>query len=749
MDAQESPDVRRGSAQFLHNKAIIYLAFTALYVVFVVTTTVLFVIRTRSARYRATKLMVIQTFGTLSLSIVSGLSNALHPYWPCFISLWGLYLGITLWLFGFVARTLRLLFQSEIHQAKLHVTALHPDSEAYLQASGSGGGGFGAQYGECYAAPPAAGLPSYPLSASGPRAAMDLSRPHRKADWDQVLERNELKSTPMVQKRYPFGRMLDNISWARKSWWFSERILIRVFIGLVLIVVAYLVTVQSISPTMRIDPVSTRCNSKWEYILMYILMSLHVLVFCPLMTYWLRGMHDAYGLRRDLVIEVMVAAISYVLFLVATSVFGMYDIYFSSTMFLFIGSGIVHFIGVVIPLWKTYKQSAPDTLPDDYDMYDDSEDQDSLNEPKERPQSEDINLARSIKRFSYGYPSLTNGTAGPSTPIRKLQGPPSADPTKPLPDHIGNSLGPTSGGGSFGRTAAGRIGAPTSQSRWNSFVILLQSPAKFEQFKYYAAACFCTELTLFLEDYQQLKSRVYPCYKPHERRSRPATPPSPIDPSLPADFGSFPPNVARRRSVQTQSPKVAATMVPMNEGTNVGKPHAPVEWPEGSKRPTLRVFTDQGGEPLPDKGHILSCSPHSTTFSPALTDQLHDEIPSGAHITIYDTIGPIYRPLKLAYNPGQDQFLPQRMTLVKHPPVPQHLKSLFYSFYNRYIDPNSVLAINMPGPYVKEVANNIRDQSYTITMFDTAHHEVMNMLYDNVYPRYLKMRRASRIRSKV
>ncbi|KAJ1972023.1 hypothetical protein H4R35_004914 [Dimargaris xerosporica] len=749
MDAQEASDVRRGTAQFLQNKAIIYIVFTALYVVFVVATTVLFVLRTRSARYRPTKLMVIQTFGTLSLSIVSGLSNALQPYWPCFISLWGLYLGITLWLFGFVARILRLLFQSEIHQAKLHVTALHPDSEAYLQASG-GNDGFGAQCGAGFNPSSAASLPPYPSSAPGPRAAMELNRPRGKADWDQVLERNELKSTPMVQKRYPFGRMLDNISWARKSWWFSERILIRVFIGLVLIVVAYLVTVQTISPTMRIDPVSTRCNSKWEYILMYILMSLHVLVFCPLMTYWLRGMHDAYGLRRDLVIEVMVAAISYVLYLITTHVFGTYDIYFSSSMFLFIGSGIVHFIGVVIPLWKTYKQPAPDTLPDDYDMYDDSEDQDSLAEPKERPQSEDFNLARSIKRISYGYTSGANGTGGPLTPIRKLQGPPSADPTKASPDHAGNNIGPASGGGgSYGRAAAGRIGAPTSQSRWNSFVNLLQSPTKFEQFKYYAAACFCTELTLFLEDYQQLKSRVYPCYKPHERRSRPATPPSPIDPSLPVEIGLSPPNVARRRSVQTQSPKAAAATMSMNDGISVGKPHAPVEWAEGSKRPTLRVFTDQGGEPLPDKGQVLSCSPHSTTFSPALTDQLHDEVPSGAHITIYDTIGPIYRPLKLAYNPGQDQFLPQRMTLVKHPPVPQHLKSLFYSFYNRYIDPNSVLAINMPGPYVKEVANNIRDQSYTITMFDTAHREVLNMLYDNVYPRYLKMRRASRIRSKV
>ncbi|KAJ1648190.1 hypothetical protein IWQ61_010018, partial [Dispira simplex] len=132
----------------LHTKAIIYSTCTAVYTLFVVVTTVLFVIRTRKDKYRSAKLMLIETTGTVYLCIVSGLSNAFTPHWPCFLNLWGLYLGSSLWLFGFIARTMRLLFQSEFHQAKLHVTAL--DAEH---------------------------------STDG-----------EKPTWDRVLEKNELKS---------------------------------------------------------------------------------------------------------------------------------------------------------------------------------------------------------------------------------------------------------------------------------------------------------------------------------------------------------------------------------------------------------------------------------------------------------------------------------------------------------------------------------------------------------------------------
>ncbi|KAJ1650964.1 hypothetical protein IWQ61_008359 [Dispira simplex] len=693
----------------LHTKAIIYSTCTAVYTLFVVVTTVLFVIRTRKDKYRSAKLMLIETTGTVYLCIVSGLSNSFTPHWPCFLNLWGLYLGSSLWLFGFIARTMRLLFQSEFHQAKLHVTALDVEH-----------------------------------SADG-----------EKPTWDRVLEKNELKSQSQA-RRYRFGRFIERFSWDRKRHWFTERNLIRSTMGGIFIIFIYLTFIQIYSPRFTMNPPNTHCGIAWEYAPMYLMIFLHIFMVCPLLTYWLSDIHDAYGLRRDLILETVIAAVSYVLFFSVLRLFGHLKAYFGNTIFLFMGLAIIHFVGVVVPLWKTYKKPV-DTLtpedledPDEDDQLDEAPNRVSRDLPSRRSAgNESFKLSQAIKRQSYNFmlppleppPPLFDSATLVGFQRGKLE----SNRNSPVLSVKGRvSLTPPPIGSS-GKTLEHKIltsntlQSSTTTNRWNGFIQLLSNPRRFESFKYYAAACFCTELTLFLEDYQQLKRSVYPLYK---LRTTEQSTRCKNTLSLPAS------------DITVVRDAVRTTTFPLNprqlSGVQDRRSTLPVNAPTtGMARtsghvPSTSILT----KPPPSPG-ITAARPELS--SPLETVDLHldHQEMSFPHVTIYETVGPVYLPLQMQYDySNNNQVQRQRMAIAQTPPVPQHLCPLFYAFYRRYIDPESALALNMPGSYAREVNQNISNNTFSITMFDEAHKEVLKMLYENVYPRFLKMRRTSRNRPK-
>ncbi|KAJ1959790.1 hypothetical protein IWQ62_004475 [Dispira parvispora] len=708
-----APHVPKLPPTVLHTKAIIYSTCTAVYTLFVIVTSVLFVIRTRKDKYRSAKLMLIETTGTVYLCIVSGLSNAFTPHWPCFLNLWGLYLGLSLWLFGFIARTMRLLFQSEFHQAKLHITALDADN-----SSGD-----------------------------------------EKPTWDRVLEKNELKSQSQT-RRYRFGRFIERFSWDRKRHWFTERNLIRSTMGGIFIIFVYLTFIQIYSPRFTINPPNTRCDIAWEYAPMYVMVFLHIFVVCPLLTYWLSDIHDAYGLRRDLILETVIAAVSYVLFFSVLRLFGHLKAYFGNTLFLFMGLAIIHFVGVVVPLWKTYKKPVDSlTLEDLEDPDEDDQSTDAPNgAPCDRPSrrsagNESYKLSQAIKRQSYNFMHPPLEPPPPlfesDTLVGFQRGKPESVHNSPVTSVKSRvSLAPPPIGSS-GKTLEHKIlTSNTLQSsmttnRWNGFIQLLSNPRRFENFKYYAAACFCTELTLFLEDYQQLKRRVYPLYKlrtsEQSTRSKNAL-------SLPASDNT----VARNVMQTTPFPMKLSQLPAVQDRRSTLPVNSPATDNLSAHRPVPSTSTST--KPPPSPG-ITPALPEPSAALDIIDLPMDQQEVSPPHVTIYETVGPVYLPLQMQYdysnNNNDNNQVQQRLAIAQSPPVPQHLCPLFYAFYRRYIDPESALALNMPGSYTREVNQNIRNNTFSITMFDEAHKEVLKMLYENVYPRFLKMRRTSRNRPKM
>ncbi|KAJ1907708.1 hypothetical protein IWQ60_011810 [Tieghemiomyces parasiticus] len=825
------------SKNLIKGKAIIYISFTAVYVIFVVITTGLFIRRTRRDRHRSSRLIAIETIGTLSLCIIAGLGNAFNPHWPCFLNFWGLYIGVMFWFFGFTARTLHLLFQSEFHQAKLHVTALHPDADDESE-----------------------GAISRANSVQGPTGL----RHHRPQRWDQVLERNELKAR-VETRRYRFGRLLDRISWDRKRHWFAEKTLLlatAVAFGLVLI---YLIMVQLNSPHVSVSPINTHCSRSWEYYFMYGLIGVHTTLISPMMAYWLWDMQDAYGLRTELIIEIAVATASYILFFTARDLVPAIRPYVTNTFFLFVGLSIIHFVSVVVPLWKTFGSSSDaithaDLLADTYDDCDSEKSNRKASWEGTASRRSAASHARSSKgSINQSYRPASNRlsqTIKRQSLMGQIRPPPPPPPvranrhaTRTDPDPRG-SMGfesavsgphPEAEGMAPDRTLEHRILTnnrtmkATPTTRWNAFTTLLSHPQKFEQFKYYAAACFCTELTLFLEDYQQLKCRVYPYYSP-KSRARPPSSPQPLPPAAsllpplppppvpvsPTDtviardsLDPGPPGTHQRGPSTDQAGpgyRSIARLHQLNGWEPVARPSlestltatdAPAQGFEtrdgyltdlridtrlaqGNQSaisilpsPSFTGMRDQHGRSLMGAAPPTATGEHpahaatSPAYPGASTavvgtswdqDPWEDEAPSGSQITIYETIGPIYRPLNMQYGPADDErsksgggvhpgpltsTAPKtRVAIVQAPPVPRHLRSLFVSFHRRYIDPDSALALNIPGPIIADITANIRQGKYSITMFDQAHREVLNMLYDNIYPKYLKMRRTSKIRVK-
>ncbi|KAJ2331574.1 hypothetical protein GGI00_003191, partial [Coemansia sp. RSA 2681] len=125
-------------------RASIMVGFAALYTIFVIVTLVMFLIKARDKRSglnkRNAKLIVIQAIGCYIVG-VDGLITAAANNWSCIAKLWLFNIGFVLSLEAIVARAIHLMVVSKVHMLTMQLSTRTPHHVVKTESDGADDGG--------------------------------------------------------------------------------------------------------------------------------------------------------------------------------------------------------------------------------------------------------------------------------------------------------------------------------------------------------------------------------------------------------------------------------------------------------------------------------------------------------------------------------------------------------------------------------------------------------------------------------
>ncbi|OMH86115.1 hypothetical protein AX774_g346 [Zancudomyces culisetae] len=238
--------------------------------------------------------------------------------------------------------------------------------------------------------------------------------------------------------------------------------------------------------------------------------------------------------------------------------------------------------------------------------------------------------------------------------------------------------------------------------RRREFLALLDSPSLYRQLKQCAADYLCSELVLFLDEYQTLKKRVLEYFESNTDIQN-----SYKGELHPDDFMDRN-SVLSRKNVHTQS----------TSGTYSNKTRSYLENPVNNQ---LNANTDS--VQLSTKSEKNS-DMHGTAsgFPSVVLERFLSNAPVSLTIC------------------GSLEYLFPSANIYSTTPAPRELHQLFKSFCSVFIDPNSDLVVNIHGSIIDEIIQQISDGEITLGVFDDAREEILDMLYFGVFPRYLDLK---------
>ncbi|KAJ2159052.1 hypothetical protein GGF46_003311 [Coemansia sp. RSA 552] len=363
--------------------------------------TLLFVYRGRRTLDINAHAVLLTSIGSLTILIVNTcfLFQFVWPgKFPCFVILWCAYPGVMLWISCTMARAMRLYILSFRNMQKLKERNRAGQMTA-AQLYGRGA---------LHDAESDMGLA--PMAGANPGGPM--------ADGDCAFG----AQGPGDKKSAVGMRMA-----AVRRWWegekmqMTERRLVWYVLGSTLFSVVVCSIIQGLTRDLSIVPMRFAiCPvGVWEYFPLYALTGLYCLIFTPVIVYHIWPIKDAFGIRHDILLSNMFTFVCIIMFIVQTNKgFGGHDPFWDSFLWCSLLFNMSQFTSVILPLLRSYRQSDAFTWSD-------------------------------------------------------------------------NS----------GKSASKEL-----------FYRVLNSPDLFEKLKVYSAANFCTEITLFLEEYQVLKANTVRFY---------------------------------------------------------------------------------------------------------------------------------------------------------------------------------------------------------------------------------------------
>ncbi|PIA13031.1 hypothetical protein COEREDRAFT_99808 [Coemansia reversa NRRL 1564] len=703
--------------------------------------TVLFIYRGRRTLDINAHAVLLTSIGSITVLVVNTcfLFQFVWPgKFPCFVILWCAYPGVMLWMSCTMARAMRLYILSFRNLQKLkernkagQMTAAQLYGKGPLQdGSSSSGMGAAGQHGN--------GMEGDDNGESGQKAKKKLS--------------NTCPRVIAIRKW-----------WASEMMQMTERRLVWYVLGATLFSAIICAIIQALTKDLAIVPMMfAKCPvGVWEYFPLYALTALYCVLLTPIIVYHIWPIKDAFGIRHDILLNNLFTFVCIAMFMVQTNKgFGGNDPFWDSFLWCALLFNMSQFTSVILPLIRSYSQSDAFTWSD--------------------------NSSRSASK--------------------------------------------------------------------ELFYRVLNHPELFEKLKVYSAANFCTEITLFLEEYQVLKANTVRFYNIGEsgfdddpdldEREK-------FDDSGNSDsmsIGVTSPNLATVGNSTTAWASAAASSsadaagngggavkisekdalrVHLDGGfTEEGRVHDGVLRNSNNKQIELESNPDtiipmvqdnanlsmseinldnnqrqhyQGGRDdlasysMQYNKNITSTGPQNTGRAVSAKTSINNRLAgimrffrgqsnNGYHRSDdnNDSInGTIIKPSNqatLAVGGAAIGNLPQRrnsrgedIMIISHIPpftpvrytvlstlmqtpagmtrqgnmntfktLPFALRGDYYGFYSTFIADGATLQINVEGRISEAITRLIHSQQYTVDMMDEAHTEVLQLLYDNIFKKFVR-----------
>ncbi|KAJ1942895.1 hypothetical protein GGF37_002905 [Kickxella alabastrina] len=286
--------------------------------------TMLFIYRGRRTLDINAHAVLLTSIGSFTILIVNScfLFQFVWPgNFPCFIILWCAYPGVMLWMSCTMARAMRLYILSFRNIQKLkernkagQMTAAQLYGKGVLMDSGSN------------------------------------------VDPNEISNNQEQRNMTFFQTRV----FAVHKWWSQKKVRITERHLVYYTMGVTMFAAIICSVIQGLTKNLSIVPMKyARCAvGVWEYFPLYAMTAVYCIVFTPIIVYNIWPIKDAFGIRHDILLNNLFTFVCIAMFMVQTNKgFGGQDPFWDSFLWCALLFNMSQFTSVIFPLIRSYRQS--------------------------------------------------------------------------------------------------------------------------------------------------------------------------------------------------------------------------------------------------------------------------------------------------------------------------------------------------------------------------------------------------------
>ncbi|KAJ1661786.1 hypothetical protein IW140_006429 [Coemansia sp. RSA 1813] len=425
-------------------RAGVLLTILGLHIIYAIIILMLFIIKARDRHSGlAQRSVALVTFQTVALFCVgsAGLISTSIPRWPCFLRLWLINIGDALLFASIAARAIQHIVVSNVHTLTNKIAsnnysgfkgvAQHNINSAYMtqttrpmrsasQSSMFSNTGFDSETNHLHVS---GALGRSNTGRSEKKRTMELTNPMQGSDMHMQSE-SDLKLYRKL-KRYT--------RWQR---YVSDKALSLFLVGHILAMGTLSLITNIVDDQFSLKPLSVRCTIMWGFLPVVGVDGFYVVFILPILLVKCWSLKDAFGIRNDLLISIIIGTICLILTIVWETALYQVAEQWSGWFFSWVCAIVLHTTSLAIPLWSAMRHS------------------------------------RDVLHRMHGADALA---------------PVGMDGTS-MAAVIANAAGGTD----MGRRA--------------EFNSILADPYEYRFFCDFAASCFCSEMTAFIDEYQSLKS---------------------------------------------------------------------------------------------------------------------------------------------------------------------------------------------------------------------------------------------------
>ncbi|KAJ2083785.1 hypothetical protein H4R24_000556 [Coemansia sp. RSA 988] len=422
------------------------LSIYGLYVIYVVVTFTMFVIKARDKHsgleQRNPRLVTMQAVGCFLMGTVGMISTSIQQ-WPCFLKLWFCNIGFLLTYGAVAARAFQHIVVSNVHILTNKVASTNNPAFAgvvpqtnFAFLSQNGGTAVGRANGNnagYFSQMPTRQHRSNSQSSIFSHtefALSDNTTAMAAEDKKHTLEMNKtMRITSLCVDHGSEVKLYRQLhKYTRLQRYATDRALTLFVLCHLLVALIMSLAINIVNNQFALSPTSMTCKMVWGFLPVIAIVAVYVVIVMPVLLFKCWKLRDAYGIRNDLAASITLGGLCIILTVIWETVLFHLALRWSGWFFTWVCAIILHSASIAIPLWAAIRHS------------------------------------RDVIRRMHGASSL-------GTPMA---------------------------------VAIAGVGGHDMSKR-SEFNTVLADPYEYRFFCDFAASCFCSEMTAFIDEYQALK----------------------------------------------------------------------------------------------------------------------------------------------------------------------------------------------------------------------------------------------------